>query len=276
MRKLLHNSIILLLAALFFFPLISTLTNSFMTPAEIVTYYNNENLGSTLKYIRLIPEKFSLVQYYEILINRAKYLTMFWNSTKLSIIITLLHITISIPSAYVFAKIKFKGRDKLFFLYIVVMMMPYQVTLLPNYILSRQISIYNTDFAIIMPAIFAPFGVFLLRQFIKYIPDELLEAIKLESKSMLDILRLAVIPISKPGIISLFILTFSESWNMVEQPLVLFKDEFKYPLSIALNSIIKHAPDVAFASSVIYMFPILILYFFFEEKIIQGIRHVRF
>jgi multiple sugar transport system permease protein len=155
------------------------------------------------------------------------------------------------------------------------MMMPFQVTLLPNYIQARFLGIYDTYWAIILPGVFAPFGVFLLRQFMRYIPDEFIEAVSLESQSVADILRIAIIPALKPGIIALAVLSFAESWNMVEQPLVLMEDSLRYPLSIALNSIIERSTNVAFAGSVIFMIPIVILYCYFDEHIFKGIGNLR-
>jgi len=134
----------------------------------------------------------------------------------------------------------------------------------------------DSHFAIILPGIFAPFGVFLLRQFMKYIADEYIEAVVLESNSVKDILAIAVVPAVKPGIIALIVLTFADNWNMVEQPLVLLQDSLKYPLSIALNSVVQEAGSIAFAGSVIYMIPIIILYFYFEEHIIAGLTNAKF
>jgi len=269
--------LIALLAFLFLFPVLATVTNSFMSQTEIVQHYSNLNADNEEPVrLSLIPAKVTIYQYYIVLVEKFQYINMFWNSVKLSVTITVLHVIVSILSAYVFAKVDFKGRDKLFFLYIVVMMMPFQVTLLPNYIQARTFKILNTYWAIICPGVFAPFGVFLLRQFMKYIPDQMIEAITLESSRIRDIMTIAIIPNAKPGIIALLVLNFTENWNMVEQPLVLLDDYLKHPLSLALNSIIENSVDIAFAGSVIYMIPIIILYFCFEDYILQGLSNMRF
>lgn len=275
MRRTIKYLLISILTLIFITPVLATLTNSFMTGTEISQNYLiiDENRGSIIAFI---PSRVTLNQYYTVLVEKYRYINMFWNSVKLSISITLLHIIVSIITAYVFAKVEFKGRDSLFFIYIVVMMMPFQVTLLPNYIQARTLNILNTYWAIICPGVFAPFGVFLLRQFMKYIPAQMIEAVSLESNRIMDILITAVIPYIKPGIIALLVLSFAENWNMVEQPLVLLDDRLKYPLSLALNSIIKKSSEVAFAGSVIYMIPIVILYFYFEEYIIKGLENLKF
>lgn len=273
MKKALIMVFLLLLALLFLFPVVASVTNSLMTGTEISKLYGKDSGG----VISLVPSKITLNQYYELLVEKYSYIHMFWNSVMLSGIITFFHVIISILSAFVFAKVRFKAREPLFFTYIVVMMMPFQVTLLPNYIMAKRVlGIFDTYWAIILPGIFAPFGVFLLRQFMKYIPDEFLEAISLESNSVFDTLRIAIIPNVKPGIIALTVLTFAENWNMVEQPLVLLEDKLKHPLSIALNSVIEQAGNIAFAGSVVYMIPIVILFIYFEEQIVEGLGNFKF
>lgn len=108
----------------------------------------------------------------------------------------------------------------------------------------------------------------------KFIPDELIESFLLESNSVLALFSKVVIPQVKTGITALTVLTFAENWNMVEQPLIFLEDRFKHPLSLALNSIIQSSTHVAFAGSVIFMLPIIILYFHFEESIISGLNNM--
>ncbi len=288
--RVIRYALIVILAAVFFFPVAATITNSFMTVTEIGERYasgnqdiqafvqtgegENTQVGKIVKKsVSLIPLRITLSQYYTVLIEEYKYLNMFWNSVKLSAGITVLHVFIAIITAYVFAKVEFRGRDIIFFIYIVVMMMPFQVTLLPNYILVRSLNLLDTYYSILLPGIFAPFGVFLMRQFMKYIPDEMIEAAVLESDSVKDLFITVIIPMAKPGIIALTVLTFAENWNMVEQPLIYLSDALKHPLSLALNSIIKSNNAIAFAGSVIYMMPIIILFLYFEEYIIQGLEN---
>ena len=142
MRKYIRIILIILLSVLFLLPVAATVTNSFMTKTEIDQNYSNPGPDNEEPVrLRLVPAKMTLSQYYIILVEKYKYLNMFWNSVKLSVIISLLHAVVSIMTAYVFAKVEFKGRNKIFFMYIVVMMMPFQVTLLPNYIQARTLNI---------------------------------------------------------------------------------------------------------------------------------------
>ena len=119
----------------------------------------------------------------------------------------------------------------LFFIYIVVMMMPFQVTLLPQYIVSRDWGIYDTPAALILTGIFSAFGTFILTQILKIMPDDMIEAAKLETGSTLRLLWYVVLPNLRGGIVCLFVLQFTELWNMVAEPLVLMETELKMPLA---------------------------------------------
>lgn len=272
MKRILLNLTIVVLALLFLMPVFATITNSFMSQKEIIYRYENLNSSQSNSIdFSFIPNKVTISQYYNLLIDKFDYLNMFWNSMEYSISITLLTILFAIPAAYVFAKINFKFKNLIFFIYIIVMMMPFQVTLLPNYIQLKMLNLLNKKIGLILPAIFSPFGVFLLKQFMTYIPDEYIEEVVLESDSIFHILIYAVIPSVKPGIVSLTVLAFAESWNMVEQPLIFLNDSIKQPLSLALSNIIASTINISFSASVLYLIPIIIIYSYFEENIIEGL-----
>lgn len=295
-RKILKNSIITLIAIIFIFPLIATVADSFMSIGEVNEVYKHvinkkdedENNGLTSNTggtsedkkvsVRLIPNQISIEQYYQTLIENYDYIKMFWNSVKISLLISVLTFIIAFPQSYVFAKVKFKGRNLIFFIYIIVMMMPFQVTLLPNYLLLRWMNLLNTHSSLILPAAFSPFGVFLLTQFMRYVPNETVDSFKLESNSIFGLFFHIIIPAVKPGIIALLVLVFAESWNMVEQPLIFLQDEFLYPLSLALNSssVLSNSLGAPFAGAVLYVIPIITLYFYFEEEIIAGFSNWKF
>lgn len=269
MSKKLVSILIIFMSICFLYPVIATVVGSFLPADDLAKY--NEQSG-----IIFIPSLVTINQYYIVLIENALYIKSFWVSVMLSTSITILHILIAIPTAYVFAKVPFKGREPLFFVYLVIMLMPYQITLLPNFIIAKATNLYDTYWAIILPGIFAPFGIFFLRQFMKSIPQGLLDAVELESKSPFAKLKHVVVPISKPGIVALAVLIFAENWNMVEQPLVMLEDNLKYPLSVLLNSMKDYSGGVEFAGAVIYMIPIVILFLFFENEIVRGIEKIKF
>lgn len=242
-KKRIGTYITLTLFVLFFlFPIVYTLTNSFMSTGEIEDYYRS---GSMV--LHFVPDQVSLEAYYQVLLRRPNYLNKFAVSLLLSSAIVFGQVLISLLAGYAFAKFKFKGRDVIFFFVILIMMMPYQVTLVTNYIVLDKLGLIGSYAAVLLLAIFSPFGVFLMRQVIAGTSDEIIEAAKLDGASHLQVLFRVVAPCNKSGVISLIILSFIDSWNMVEQPLIFLKDEAKYPLSIFLARVNASEPGVAFA-----------------------------
>ncbi len=259
---------LLSLFALFvLFPIIYTITNSFMNADEIAKYY----AGDQQMMIHLIPDKFSLNAYYQMLFRRPDYLIKFWNSLSLTTFIVIGQVVISCLAGYSFAKFKFPCRDGIFFTLIILMMMPYQVTLVSNYIVLDKMGLIGSYLAIILPAIFSPFGVFLMRQVIATMPDEIIEAAKIDGANQFQLLFKIVVPRNKGGIVALIILSFIDNWNMVEQPLVFLDNKYKYPLSIFLSQINQSEPALAFACGVLAMVPVVLLFTFFEKELIEGI-----
>ena len=171
---------------------------------------------------------------------------------------------VSVLAAYVFAKVKFHGSGVLFFIYIVVMMMPFQVTLLPQYIVSRDWGIYDTPAALILPGIFSAFGTFILTQIIKTMPDDMIEAAKLETGSTLRLIWYVILPNLRGGIVCLFVLQFTELWNMVAEPLVLMETELKMPLAAMLDGT---GESAALAATVVFLVLPLLLYLLFSDTL---------
>jgi multiple sugar transport system permease protein len=154
------------------------------------------------------------------------------------------------------------------------MMMPLQVTLLPNYIGLRDLNLLDTRLAIILPAIFNPFALFIIYQYMKGMHTEYIEAARLETSSILLILAKIVVPYLKTCVIAVFIFIFSENWNMVEQPIIYIEREELYPLSVQLNVIISEELNVGLAGAVIFMLPVLLIYLFFSESFEKGLEHL--
>ncbi|SHI73948.1 carbohydrate ABC transporter permease [Lutispora thermophila] len=270
------TAFLMLMALLMLFPLIVTVTNSFMSSSEIAdnySSYDGETEENKFFSIKLIPRSVTIRQYYDVLIAKSKFLRMFWNSVFVVLPIVAGQVIISSMAAFVFAKVKFKGRDFLFFIYIIIMMMPFQVTLVPNYITLDLLGLIDRYSAIIFPGVFGAFGVFLLRQFMMTIPNEYIEAARIDGCSLMQIFFKIVLPISKGGIASLAILSFIDNWNMVEQPLIFLKDANKYPLSIYLANVNKGELGIAFAAALIYMLPMLLMFLYGENYLVEGISH---
>lgn len=261
-------------------PIVITFTNSLMTELEIQINYGligqmKEAIpgrDGSFANLKLIPDKVSFAQYGKVFIDNPKYLTMFWNSVFMVVPIIMGQTLVAALAAYAFSKLKFRGRDSMFLVYVMTMLMPFQVTLVPNYIMVDKLGMLNSTGAIIVPGIFAAFGVFMLRQFMLDIPYAYIEAAKIDGAGHLRIFITMIVPMIKPGLAALVILLFVDYWNMVEQPLIFLDDPFKQPLSVFLSRINDSDRGIAFAASMLYMAPMVMLFLYAESYFIEGIQ----
>lgn len=279
-RKTALTLALAMIAAVMLFPIIVALTNSFMTEAEIDHNYSligimvDVSAGGKTGFInlKLLPDWLTFSQYAEVLIHKPVFLRMFWNSVFLAVPIIAGQALVASLAAYAFAKLRFWGRDKLFLVYLMTMLMPFQVTLVPNYMMIEQLGLMNTRSAIILPGIFGAFGVFMLRQFMLHIPYSYVEAAKIDGAGHLAIFYKIIVPLIQPGLAALIVLLFVDNWNMVEQPLIFFEDALRQPLSLYLSRINEGARGVAFAASVLYMAPMVLIYLYAESYFVEGIQ----
>ena len=269
-----------LFAVAFLLPTVLTFTNSFMTQSEIAANYGkvfssvsgNAYISETVN-LKFIPDKVSLSQYITVLFKSPDYLLKFWNSVILVVPIVVLQVGVASITAYGFTRWRGKVRSFLFFFYVILMLMPYQVTLVPNYLVSQWLGILNTRWAIIFPGMFAPFSVFLLTKFMRRIPASLIEAAKLDGSSEWQIFKDICLPQCRSALYSIAILVFIDYWNMVEQPIVLLPDASKQPLSVYLSTINANEVGLAFAIATIYMVPCSLLVLHGEDYLVEGIAH---
>lgn len=278
LKMLILTILLLLFGVIILYPVIFTLADSFMADWEISEYYGageerTKVSDSTEKYmdLKLIPYEVTLNQYKTVLIKRPQYLFMFWNSIKLTLPIAVGQLIVAAMAAYAFALLKSRFAGILYFIYIITMLLPFQVTLVPNYIVAQKLGIIGSCFSIILPGIFGTFGVFLLRQYMVSIPLSYMEAAKIDGAGHLDIFLKIVIPLLKPGLAALFILLFMDNWNMVEQPLIFLSDPLEEPLSLFLSSINNEEPGIAFAAAFLYMLPLILVFLYGEEYMVTGI-----
>lgn len=268
--------ILVAVSVLLLFPLVYMLANSFTTTQEAASAYSVLSIDGTGgdKYIgfKLIPEQASLIQYYDALLRRPKFLIMFWNSVIMTVPIVAGQLIVGALAAFAFSKLRFPFRDQLFFIYIIVMLMPFQVTLVPNFIVAKYLHILDTYASIILPGIFSTFGVFLLRQFMIYIPQEYCEASSIDGTGYFRMFTDIILPNCKSALASMAILVFIDNWNMVEQPLVFLNEEGMRPLSVFLNKINQSEIGIAFACGMIYMVPALLIFLYGENYFIEGIQ----
>ena len=266
-------------AIAFLLPTVLTITNSFMSEAEIKSNYGmifaTTSGGYVSKTVNLkfIPDKVTLSQYINGLIKSPEYLLKFWNSVLLVVPIVIFQVAIASVAAYSFTRWRGKIRSGIFFFYVILMLMPYQVTLVPNYLVSKWLGILNTSWAIILPGVFAPFSVFLLTKFMRRIPVALIESAKLDGANEWHVFWDICLPQCRSALYSVAILVFIDYWNMVEQPLILLPDADMQPLSVYLSTINAGEIGIAFAVAVIYMIPGLLMFLHGEAYLVEGIAH---
>ncbi|MBQ1264858.1 MAG: carbohydrate ABC transporter permease [Oscillospiraceae bacterium] len=267
------------LAVLFLLPTVLTVTNSFMTQSEITANYgqvfSNDSNGYISDSINLkfIPDKVSFTQYFTVLLKSPDYLLKFWNSVLLTVPIVLGQMFVAAISAYGFTRWRGKVRDGIFFAYVILMLMPYQVTMVPNYLVSDKLGLLGTRWAVILPGIFAPFSVYLLTKFMRRIPVSLIESAQLDGAGEWHIFWHICLPQCRSALFSIAILVFMDYWNMVEQALILLPDAESQPLSVYLSTINAGEIGIAFAVAVIYMIPGLLLFLYGEPYLVEGITH---
>lgn len=262
-------AVLILLAVVALFPVFFIATNSFMSQSEIILGYGD----STKIDFHVIPREFSLQGYMDVFLLTPSYLMKFWSSMFISFAIMAGQVLISCLGGYGFAKFRFPLKNVIFYFMIILMMMPLQVTLVPNYIVLDKIGLIGSYTALILPGVFSTFGVFLMAQVFSSVPDNLIEAAKIDGANHLQILLRVMIPYARAGVASLVILNFIDTWNMVEQPLVFLKDSTKYPLSIFLANINQANLGISFVCGILAIIPVFLLFLHFKDSLISGIEN---
>jgi len=268
-------------AVIFLIPTVLTIVNSFMSQAEINADYGVvfSSVSDSKAYIsdtvnlKFIPDMVSFDQYSTVLIKSPEYLIKFWNSVKLTVPIVIFQTAVAVFAAYGFSRLTGKLVKIMFFVYIVLMLMPYQVTLVPNYLVADKLNLIDTYWSIILPAVFSPFAVFILTKAMRRITNTYYEAARLDGASEFRIFTDICFPLVRSSVFSVVILIFIDYWNMVEQPLILLSDSETHPLSVFLSKINSGDTGIAFAVAVIYMIPSLLLFLYGEEYLVEGITY---
>lgn len=269
-------------ALVFLMPIVLTISNSFMSSAEITSNYGaifqttstggKQYISKTVN-LKFIPDMVTFSQYATVLFKSPDYLLKFWNSVILVVPIVVFQLIVAVLAAYGFTRAKGKLAAVVFFAYVILMMMPYQVTLVPNYLVLNWLKLLNTNWSIWLPGIFSPFSVYLITKYMKRIPTALLEAAKIDGAGEFQVFSKICIPICRGVIMTCVILVFMDYWNMVEQPLLFFTDTDKYPLSIFLSKINSQEVGLAFAVATFYMIPGILLFLYGEEELVEGIAY---
>ena len=272
---------LLAFALLFLTPTVLTLTNSFMSETELTSNYGavlgNVSGGSSYMSeevnLKLIPDIVSFRQYITVLFQSPEYLLKFWNSVILTLPIVFGQLAIASLAAYGFYISRSKVKSVIFFSYIILMLMPYQVTLVPNFLVSESLGILGTRWAVVLPGIFTPLSVFILTKSMRRIPAAVIESARLDGAGEFKIFLKVCLPMCSSALYSVAILTFIDNWNMVEQVLILLDNVEKQPLSVFLSSINSGEVGIAFAAATVYMIPPVLLFLHGEENLVEGIAY---
>ena len=278
-HTVIRTSVVGAFAVVFLMPIVLTITNSLMTKSEINANYGvifrNRNgvrvfISNTVN-LKFIPDIVSFEQYFKVLILSPEYLLKFWNSFLYVVPIVVFQLAIASLAAYGFARYRGKVREVIFFAYIILMLMPYQVTLVPNYLVSKWLNILDTRWAIWLPGFFSPFAVYMLTKYMRRIPKSIYEAAEIDGAGEWQIFSKICLPNCRGGIASIAILLFIDYWNMVEQPLILLSNDQLHPLSVFLSKINSGEISLAFAVAVIYMVLPMMVFLYGEEYLVEGI-----
>ena len=212
-------------------------------------------------------------QYYELTVNNYTFFKYALKTIGYSTASGLLSVILALPVGYLFAKVRFKFRNILFFIYILVMLLPFQATQLSGYLMFRRLDILDSPLTLILIMSFSPLPVFLLRQCLTAMPDDMTDAFSLESKSVFKFLRYMVIPFAKPMLVTSFMLTFCSSYGIVEQAYIYMpKDTEDYPLSAVLGNL---SDEGYFAGCAMFLLPVLLVYLVIEKSMMKGMEYYR-
>ena len=181
-------------------------------------------LVTMIPFLTIVINSISFEAYYDVFLGSPQYLLRFWKSMLISSCIAIGQIIISLLAGYGFARYDFIGKKLLFFLLMILMVLPLQVTLVPNYIMLYKLDILGTEWSLILPCIFLPLGTFIMTQSIKTVSIELIHDAKLNGCNIFQVLLQVIIPMTKGSFICVGILSFLDAWNMVEQPIAYLKD----------------------------------------------------
>lgn len=218
-----------------------------------------------------IPDYPTLQHYKHLLFYSPQYLVLFWNSMKMTAAILLGQLLFGLPCAWALAVYEFRGRRLLYSLYVILMLLPFQVTMLSKYLVLTGIHLMNTQAAVILTAAFSTFPVFIMYRAFSGVPKELLEVARMDGAGELRILVQLGLPIAKSGISGAFILSFLECWNMMEEPLAFIKDKALWPLSLYLPQINVAQAGLESAASVLVLAVSLFVFAIGKDSLEQGI-----
>jgi multiple sugar transport system permease protein len=222
---------------------------------------------------RLVPRDPTL-EHYRALFTRLNLGRYLLNSTLVAFAVTALSLLVNAMAGYAFAKLRFRGRDRTFRLLTTGLVIPVQVAMLPLFLLLKSMGMINSYWGVIIPGLASIFGIFLVRQYALSLPDDLLDAARMDGAGEFRIFWSVVLPVVRPILATLAIWTFLSTWNDFMWPLIVLSDERRYTLPVALAGLVgEHAQDteLMMAGSVLTVLPVLLVFLFLQRYYIQGV-----
>ncbi len=222
---------------------------------------------------RFLPSDPTLEHYRALFVrmNLGRYL---FNSAVLSVSVTLISLLVNGMAGYAFAKLRFRGRDKLFRFLLAALVVPAQITMLPLFLLLKELGFINTYWGIIVPGLASVFGIFLIRQYALSVPDDLLDAARIDGAGEARIFATVVLPLLKPILVTLAVFTFMGVWNDFLWPLIVLTDDSMYTLPVALANLVGERvqdTELMMAGSVLTVLPVLLVFLSLQRFYIEGI-----
>ena len=272
MRRFAEKMILNTVCLMIWLPLLMMAGNSFLSEGEMISRFGAVLNGSSGKVKgTLIPDYPTLRPYVELLLDSPGFFVMFWNSCLQTMSILAGQMAVAVPAAWAFAMYSFRGKNVIFLGYIILMILPFQVLMVPDYFILDKLHLLDTHLAVILPGIFSTFPVFIMTQFFSSIPVSLLEAARLDGAGEWKVFIKIGLPMGFPGIMASGILGFLESWNAIEPPMAFLKNPTLWPLSLYLPNIAADRVSVAWVASIAAMAPPLFLFLAGQSYLEQGI-----
>lgn len=272
MKKIIIFFLLLFFAVLEISPVLFLAVGTFMDNLEIMDAIGPilTEQGSYASW-RLFPRYPTLKNIVGLLLDSPEFFQMFWNSVKITGGILVGQLLIGTPAAWGLARYSFRGKKGIYLLYIIMMMMPFQVTMLSEYLVLDRLQLLDSHAAIILPGIFSTFSVFIMYRFFCSIPESILEAARMDGAGELRIFFQIGIPLGVSGIISALVLSFLECWNMIEQPMTFLTTKSLWPLSLFLPRIDDSNAGISLSASLAALIPAIFVFLAGQDYLEQGI-----
>ncbi len=270
-RKIFFPCLGILLCILSCLPAFLLLAGSITGKRELAVSLTGVFREQGVSCVPLFPDFPTLRGYLEVLFDTPEFYVVFFNSVKLAVSIIAGQLLACVPAAWGFSRWHGKVSSLLFYLYTILMLLPFQVTMLPNYIVADRLGLMDTHNAIVLPAVFSTFPVFLVYRYFTGIPEEIFEAYSLDSSSRFGLFWHIGLPLALPGIKAAALLGVIEYWNLIEQPLLFLKTPSLWPFSIALPEVWEGNVQYVFVFSFLVLVPVCLAAAAGREELQKGI-----